>query len=152
MQYFKFLCMSILLTRFCITICTIARKMFDILLVVELYSKKYFLISQNGNYSSIYTLMLITSLIGFNIALANVEATLKQHWYNMVSTLCIVVSTLFQRRTLTLYQRCATSKIWCWILFHFQRRIYVISTLIDNVETTLIGRSNVGWVTTEFLW
>ena len=57
------------------------------------------------------------------------------------------VSTLFQRRTRTLYQRCATLKIRRRILFHFQFRIKVNSTLIHNVETTLIRRWNVGWVT-----
>ena len=51
--------------------------------------------------------------------------------------LCNVVSTLFQRRGLTLYQRCATLKIRRRILFHFQRRINIISTFIHNVETTL---------------
>ena len=76
---------------------------------------------------------IITSPIGFNIGLTNVDTRLKQ--------LCInVVSTLFQRRALTLYQRCATLKIRRRILFHFQRRINVISTLIHNVETTLIRR------------
>ena len=66
-------------------------------------------------------------------------------WNNVVSTLCNVVSTLFQRRALALYQRCATLKNRRRILFHFQRRINVISTLIHNVETTLIRRWNVGW-------
>ena len=50
-----------------------------------------------------------------------------------------VASTLFQRRTPTLYQLCATLKIWRRLLFHFQRRINVISTEI-------IRRWNVGWV------
>ena len=68
---------------------------------------------------------IITSPIGFNIGLTNVDTRLKQ--------LCInVVSTLFQRRALTLYQRCATLKIRRQILFHFQRRINVISTLIHK--------------------
>ena len=58
----------------------------------------------------------------------------------------MVVSTLFQGWALTLYQRCVTLKIRRRILFHFQRRINVISTLIHNVETTLIQRQNVGWV------
>ena len=80
---------------------------------------------------------IITSPIGFNIGLTNVDTRLKQRCIN-------VVSTLFQRRTLTLYQRCATLKIRRRILFHFQRRINVISTLIHNVETTLIRCWNVG--------
>ena len=93
---------------------------------------------------------IITSPIGFNIGLTNVDARLKQRCINVVptlcnvvSTLCNVVSTLFQRRALTLYQCCATLKIWRQILFHFQRRINVISTLIQNIETMLIRRWNV---------
>ena len=99
---------------------------------------------------------IITNPIGFNIGLTNVDARLKQRCINVVPTLCNVVLTLcnvvltlFQRRTLTLYQRCATLKIRRRILFHFQRRINVISTLIHNVETTLIRRWNVGWVRLE---
>ena len=59
---------------------TTVRKIFDILLVVELliYSKKCFLIQQNKNSSSIYKSIIITSPIGFNIALTNVHARLKQ--------------------------------------------------------------------------
>ena len=59
---------------------------------------------------------------------------------------------LFKRRALTFYQRYATLKIRRRILFHFQRRINVISTLIHNVETTLIRRWNVGWVWCNVLW
>ena len=51
-----------------------------------------------------------------------------------------VVSTFFQRRGLTLNQRCATLKTQSRILFHFQRRINVVSTLIHNIETTLNQR------------
>ena len=64
---------------------------------------------------------------------------------NVVSTLYQRFATLFQRRAPTLYQRCAILKIRRRILFHFQRRINVISTLIHNVETTLIRHWNVGW-------
>ena len=53
---------------------------------------------------------------------SNVVPTL----YNVVRTLCNVVSTLFQRRALTLYQNWKRR-----ILFRFQRRINVISTLFD---------------------
>ena len=74
------------------------------------------------------------------------ETSLKQSWYNIVSTWCNVVSTLFQRLVLTLYQLCSTLKIRRWILFHFQLWINVISTLIHIVETTLIRWWNVGWV------
>ena len=73
---------------------------------------------------------IITSPIGFNIGLTKVDARLKQRCINdvpmlcnVVLTLCNVVSTLFQRRALTLCQRCATLKIRRRILFHFQRRI-----------------------------
>ena len=86
---------------------------------------------------------IITSPIGFNIGLTNVDASLKQ------PTLRNVVSTLFQSRTLTLYQLCAMLKIRHQILFHFQLRINVISMLIHNVETTLIRSWNVGWVGSE---
>ena len=81
---------------------------------------------------------IITSPIGFNIGLTNVDTRLKQRCIN-------VVSTLFQHRALTFYQRCAKLKIRRRILFHFQRRINVISTLIHNVVTTLIRRWNVCW-------
>ena len=53
--------------------------------------------------------------------------------------------TLLQREALTLYQHCAMLKIQRPVLFHFRRRINVISTLIHNVENTLIRRWNVGW-------
>ena len=73
---------------------------------------------------------IITSPIGFNVGLTNVDARLKQRCINVVptlcnivSTLCNVVSTLFERRALMLYQRCAKLKIRRRILFHFQRRI-----------------------------
>ena len=82
----------------------------------------------------------VTSPIGFNKGLTNVDARLKQRCINLVPTLCNVVSTLFQRRALMLYQRCATLKNRRRIFFHFQRQINVISTLIHNVETTLIRR------------
>ena len=95
---------------------------------------------------------IITSPIGFNIGLTNVNTRLKQRCINVVPTLCNVVSklcnvasTLFERRALTLYQHCATLKIRRRILLHFQRRINVISTLIHNVETKPIQRLNVGW-------
>ena len=128
MQYFKLLCMSPLLSLLCITICTTVRKILDISLVAELliYSKKYLLIQQNKNYSSICKSIIITNPIGFNIALTTVSARLKQRcinavplFWNVVSTLHNVVSTLFQRRTLTFYQRCATLNIRLRILLHF---------------------------------
>ena len=66
-----------------------------------------------------------------------------------LSTLCNVVSTLFQRHGPRLYQRCATLKTRRQILFHFQRQINVTSTLIQNVEITLTRHWNVGWVNTR---
>ena len=59
--------------------------------------------------------------------------------------------TLLQREALTLYQHCAMLKIQRPVLFHFRRRINVISTLIHNVETKLIQRWNVGWVCFKLL-
>ena len=104
-------------------------------MIVELlkYCKKYLVEENLVIYLQIYKSVLITSPTGFGIVFTNVETTLKQHRDK-------VVSTLFQRRTPTLYQRCATLKIRRRILFHFQRRINVISTLIHNVETMLIQR------------
>ena len=72
--------------------------------------------------------MIITSPVGFDIVLTNVEATLKQRWHD---------STLTQLWALILYQRCAMLKIRRRVLFHFQRWINVISTLAHNVETML---------------
>ena len=88
-------------------------------------------------YSTILQSTIITRLTEFNIALTNVNARLKQRCINVVPTFYNVVLTLFQRRALTLYQRCTSLKIWRRILFHFQRQINVISTLIDNVDSTL---------------
>ena len=116
-----------------ITICTTLINFFDILAVVELLIKTFYHY-KNKNYSSNYKSIIITSPIGFDIVLTNDEATLKQRWCAVVSTLCNVVSKLFERRALTLYQRYAMLEIRCWILFHFQRRINVI----HNVETMLI--------------
>ena len=93
-------------------------KSFTILLVVKLLIK-YFIIWQNKNYSSIYKSIIITSPIGFNIVLPDVEAALKKLWFKVVSTFCNVVTTLFQRQALTLHQIYATSKIWHWIFFSF---------------------------------
>ena len=55
-------------------------------------------------------------------------------WNNVVSTLCNVVSTLFQRRALALYQRCATLKIRRRILFHFQRWSTTLKQRWSDVE------------------
>ena len=63
----------------------------------------------------IYKPVVITSLTGFDIAFTNVDDTLNQRRDKVVSAFfqrCFnVVSTLFQRRTPTLYQRYATLKI-----------------------------------------
>ena len=167
MQHFQFLCMSPLLPAWYITICTTVRKIFYISLVVKLliYSKKNVFsfsriktIHVFNMHSTISQCTIVRSLIGFNIALTNVEARLKQRCINVLPTLYNIVSTLwnfvlklFQRRALTFYQLCTTFKTRCRILFHFQRRINVISTLIHTVETTLIRRWNGGWDTSIFL-
>ena len=80
-------------------------------------------------YSTISQSTIITSPIGFNIALTNVDARLKQRRINVVPMLGNVVLKLFQHRVLTLCQSCATLKTERRILLHFQRRINVISTL-----------------------
>ena len=96
-------------------------------LVVEMliYCKKYFLIKHNKTSESIYKSILINNPIGFD--LVYFQKTSIQRFL-----------TLFQRHTLTLYQRCATLKTRRRILVDLQRRTKVISTLIHNVETTLI--------------
>ena len=58
---------------------------------------------------------------------------------------------MFQRRTPTLYQRCATLKIRRRILFHFQCRINVISTLIHNVDLTLKCWLWLSWYAWSFI-
>ena len=69
-----------------------------------------------------------------------------QGWKTVALTLRNVDLMLFQRWSPTLYQCCATLKIQFRILLHFQRRISVIWAVIYNIETTLIGRWNVGRV------
>ena len=95
-------------------------------------------------YSTISQSTIIINLIGFNIALTNVDARLKQRYINVVTTLCNIIATLcnvvltlLQRWALTLSQHCTTLKIRCRILFHFHRRINFISTLIHNVDPML---------------
>ena len=73
---------------------------------------------------------------GFDTAFTNVEATLKQRPDKVSSMLCCFN---VQRWTPTLYLRCATLKIRCRILFHFQRQI--------NVERTIKQR----WFDVEML-
>ena len=108
-----------------------------------IYSKKCLLIYQNKNYSSICK-SIITSSIGFNLALTNLDARLKQRCINVLLTLPNVVwtlcnvSTLFQRCALTLHDRCE-----CWksdVGFYF----ICFIVLIHNVETMLIRRCNFG--------
>ena len=134
MLCFKLMCMSPFLPPFCMTICTDV----NILLVVELLINKIF------SMLSIYKSIIVNSQIGFDIALINVEATLKQHWYNVVSPLWNVALMLLQGQALNLNQHCATLKIRRRILFYFQRQINVITTLIStlfqrwsNVDSTL---------------
>ena len=108
--------------------------------------------------------LLLTCHICFDVALTDIEATLKerwdlvittskQHWNDIVQrwkmvalTLCNVDLMLFQSWTPTLYQYCATLKIRFRILFHFQRWINVIWTVVYNVEAKLIRHWNVGWI------
>ena len=97
----------------------------------KIFSRKKIIYLFKNRYLSLAGLVLIQLLL-----------MLRPSW-NKVDK---VVSTLSQRCTPTLYQGCATLKIWRRILFHFQRRVNFISTLIHNVETTLIRCWNVGWV------
>ena len=83
----------------------------------------------------------------------NAEIMSYQRWNNIETTLCNGWDDVVQRwfsiasmLTSTLYQCSATLNIRFQILFHFQRRINVIWTVIYNVETTLIWRWNVGRV------
>ena len=105
---------------------------FDILLIVSLLVVKKYIVKNIFSFRRIKTIhlftkpIIITSPIGFNIALNNINATLKQRWYNVASRLCNAVSTLrnvvltlFQRLALTLYRHCARLKIRRRILFHF---------------------------------
>ena len=69
-----------------------------------------------------------------------------QYWKIVDSTFCKVNLPLFQCWTPTLYQCCATLKIWLWIFFHFQCQINVISTLMHNAKTRLIRLWNVDWI------
>ena len=87
----------------CIKICTTIRKFFGISSVVEwlIYSWKNVFsfsriktISKFSMCSTISQSTVITSPIGFNIALTNVEARLKQRCINVVPTLSNVVWTL----------------------------------------------------------
>ena len=71
---------------------------------------------------SIYKSVLITSPIGFDILFINVETTLKQSRYKVVSTL---FQRCFERRIPTLYQRFTALK-----MFFFFNDI-AISTNID---------------------
>ena len=102
-------------------------------------------------YQSFWKSIFFTSQIDFDIALTDVEATLKQLWDNatsslkhrrnnvvqclkaIVSTLCNVDSTLFQGRTPTLYrlvQRWKSDVGFCFIF-------NVGSTLFERWSTAL---------------
>ena len=63
-----------------------------------------------------------------------------QRCNNVVQRCFDVFLTLSQRWARALSQLCPTLKVRRRILFHFKRRINVISTLTHNVETTLIQR------------
>ena len=86
--------MSPLLPTLCITICTTVRKIFGISLVVQLliYRKKMLFHLAESNlfmYLTCITITqstIITSPIGFDIGLTNVDARLKQRCFDIVST------------------------------------------------------------------
>ena len=81
---------------------------------------------------------------------------------NVKTTIHNFDTTLYQCCA-RLFRRCFNVRHWRWInfvatlkirrriLLHFQRQINIISTLIHNVETTLIRRWNVGWNTIRYL-
>ena len=144
--------MSPLLRPLCITISTTARKIFNISLAVELlmYSKKYFLIKQNKNYSSICKSITITSPTGFSIALTNVDAGLKQRCINVSTNVvqrCFhLVSTLGTDIVWTFVQCCKSDVGFCFI-FTFG------STLFQRWFTTLKQRwSDVEMLAGNSLW
>ena len=102
--------------------------------VVELFIILQKNVHQNKTCLSIYKSVLITSPIGLKPCWNNIEMKLHQRYFNIVLTSeTDVVPTLCNLEY-------PTSD-----LFHFQHRNNVISTLIHNVETTLIRRWNVGW-------
>ena len=111
--------------------------MFTGLLVAELliYCIKYLAEQTLVIYLQIYKSVLITCPTSFDIAFTNVEDTLKQRRDK-------VLSTLFQHRTPTLYQRCAKLKIRRRILFHFQRRIKVISSNVEMLAGYILNHQH----------
>ena len=121
------------------------------MLVVELvtYCKKYCLIKKNKDYGSIYK-FIFNSPIGFRYSFNNVEATSKQCWYNVVSTLCNVASTLCQCRGPSLYQSWKSEVRFCFIFnvgsTLFQRYFNVDPQGWNNVDPTLkcwLGRRKI---------
>ena len=76
------------------------------------------------------------TLTNFN----NVEGTLKQRCYNVVTRLYNVILTLSQRRAPTLYQFCATFKIWRQFLVHFQRLIKCWSEVLAGAFKVAVTR------------
>ena len=121
------------------------------MLVVEsvTYCKKYCLIKKNKDYWSIYK-FIFNSPIGFRYSFNNVEATSKQCWCNVVSTLYNVVWTLFQCRGPTLYQSWKTEVGFCFIFnvgsTLFQRYFNVDPQGWDNGDSTLkcwLGRRKI---------
>ena len=106
-------------------------KIKDLLIVKELiYCKEYFLIYQNKTFCnrSFCKSNLFTSQISFKIALTDVKDTLKQHWYNVISTLINVV------------QRWKSDFGFCFI--------FNVGYLNADLQCrkTLIRRWDVGWV------
>ena len=75
-----------------------------------------------------------------------------QLWKTVLLRLFDVVLTLFHCRTTPLYQGCTMLKVRRQILFHFQRRIRVISTLIHKVQARFIIVFDWDWASTTFLY
>ena len=91
----------------------------------------------------------INSSNGFDIALTNVEVTLKQHCINIVQRCFDIVSTSGTDVVSTLF-----NFVWIRrrILFYFERRISVILTLIHSAEKTLSVVENLAWLSLFFFF
>ena len=74
----------------------------------------------------------VTSPIGFNKGLTNVDARLKQRCINLVPTLCNVVSTLCN-----VFRRCFNVGHWCCISVVQRWKTDVGFFFIFNVRSTL---------------
>ena len=107
--------------------------------LIVVYSKKIFshlaekkTIHVFDLYSTISQCIIITSPIGFNIALTNVDARLKRRCIN-------VVPTLFQR-CVTLFWRCFNVGHWHYINVVQRLKSDVGFCFIHNIESTIFQR------------